>query len=103
MAYLVIGHKSDDGWDLEIQGEGTAQSPDLAGIETAVRVLLATNGRVDASDADLQLLMPDFEVDLAKDESTLAGGFDMTTGLLAGLIALIVVGIVAGYLIGLVV
>ncbi|MBK5216876.1 MAG: hypothetical protein JJE02_04765 [Propionibacteriales bacterium] len=102
MSYLVVGHKSEDGWDLEVQGEGTTHAADLAGIEVAVRVLLAANRREDASNADLQLLMPDFEVDLQSDRAPLAQGFDMTAGLLAGFIALAVIFVGIGYLISLV-
>ncbi|HZK36709.1 MAG TPA: hypothetical protein VFC57_07150 [Aeromicrobium sp.] len=102
MSYLVIGTKSDGGWDLEVQGVGKTHAGDLAGIEVAVRVLLATNGREDASNVDLQLLMPDFEVDLQSDKAPLAQGFDMTAGLLAGLIALAVIFVGLGYLISLI-
>ncbi len=101
MAYLVIGHKSANGWDIEVQGEGTTVADDLSGIETAARILLAGKGREDASTADLQLLVPDFEMDLQHDKSTLAHGFDMTAGLLGGLIALAVVCIGFGFLISL--
>lgn len=102
MSYLVVGHKSESGWDLEVKGVGTTHAADLAGIEVAVRVLLASNGRDDASHGDLQLLMPDFEVDLQSDKAPLAQGFDMTAGLLAGLIALAVIFVGLGYLISLV-
>lgn len=101
MAYLVISHKSDNGWAIDVQGVGVTVADDLAGIETAARILLAVNGRDDAATADLQLLMPDFETDLQRDKSTLAGGFDMTIGLLAGLIALAVVCVGLGFLISL--
>ena len=102
MSYLVVGHKSDGGWELEVKGVGTTNAADLAGIEVAVRVLLASKGRDDASHADLQLLMPDFEVDLQSDKAPLAQGFDMTAGLLAGLIALAVIFVGIGYLISLI-
>lgn len=89
MSYLVVGKKADDRWDLEVQGVGQTHAEDLAGIEPAVRVLLHHAGREDAEDADLQLLMPDFEVDLS--ESRVPRGDKPYLELISGLIALLVV------------
>lgn len=89
MSYLVVGKKADDQWDLEVQGVGKTHAADLAGIDPAVRALLNREGKADADDADLQLLMPDFEVDLS--ESGLPRGDKPYLELISGLIALLVV------------
>lgn len=89
MSYLVVGKKADDQWDLEVQGVGKTHAADLAGIDLAVRELLSREGKADADDADLQLLMPDFEVDLS--ESGLPRGDKPYLELISGLIALLVV------------
>ena len=89
MSYLVVGKKADHQWDLEVQGVGMTHAADLAGIEPAVRELLSREGKADADDADLQLLMPDFEVDLS--ESGLPRGDKPYLELISGLIALLVV------------
>lgn len=89
MSYLVIGKKVGHEWDLEVRGVGTTHASDLPGIEPAVRALLASTGKDDAADADLQLLMPDFEVDLS--ESLLPRGDKPYAELLSGVIALLVV------------
>lgn len=97
MSYLVVGTKADGQWDLEVKGVGQTRAADLPGIEPAVRALLQREGRADAGDADLQLLMPDFEVDLS--ESRLPHGDKPYVALISGLIALIVVAGAIGYLI----
>ena len=98
MSYLVVGKKVDHRWDLEVQGVGKTHAEDLPGIEAAVRELLAQEGRADADDADLQLLMPDFEVDL--DQSLLPRGDKPYLELISGLIALLVVVGAIAYVIG---
>ena len=98
MSYLVVGKKVDDQWDLEVQGVGQTHAADLSGIETAVRDLLAHAGKEDAADADLQLLMPDFEVDL--NQSLLPRGDKPYLELISGLIALLVVVGAIAFVIG---
>jgi len=98
MSYLVIGKKDDKQWDLEVQGVGQTHAVDLAGIEPAVRELLHNAGKDDAEVADLQLLMPDFEVDLS--ESRVPHGVDKPyLELISGFIALLVVTGAVAYLI----
>ncbi|MGA8987430.1 hypothetical protein [Aeromicrobium sp.] len=89
MSYLVVGTRMGDGWSVEVRDVGTTTARDLAAVEPAARALLASAGRADAADVDLQLLLPDFEVDLS--ERTLPGSRGPTAALLSGVIALIVV------------
>lgn len=89
MSYLVVGKKVDGQWDLEVQGVGQTHAADLPGIEPAVRELLHNAGKADFGDADLQLLMPDFEVDLS--ESRMPHDDVPYLALVSGLIALLVV------------
>ncbi len=98
MSYLVVGKKVGDQWDLEVQGVGQTHAESLPGIEPAVRELLAHAGKADAADADLQLLMPDFEVDL--DESLLPRGDKPYLELISGVIALLVVVGAVAFVIG---
>ena len=67
MSYLVVGTRSGDSWAVEVKGVGTTMAPGLSGVEAAARALLIAEGHPDGADADLQLLLPDFEVDLAED------------------------------------
>lgn len=89
MSYLVVGTKDGTRWDLEVQGVGVTRAEELKDIETAVRALLRREGRADAADADLQLLMPDFEVDLS--ESLMPRSTTAYVELISGVIALLVV------------
>jgi len=89
MSYLVVGKKSGDGWALDVQGVGATSAGELGDVETAVRALLASSGREDAADADLQLLLPDFEVDLGEDR--LPATNRTSLALIGGIIALVVV------------
>lgn len=98
MSYLVVGTKAGERWDLEVQGVGTTQATDLKAIEAAVRELLHREGKADAAVADLQLLMPDFEVDLS--ESLLPRGGKPYLELISGLIALLVVVGAIAYVVG---
>ena len=91
MSYLVVGKKVDSQWDLEVQGVGTTHAADLAGIEPAVRALLAREDKPDAADADLQLLMPDFEVDLSEQRVPRTNDRPPYVELVSGFIALLVV------------
>lgn len=98
MTYLVVGTRAGNGWSVEVRDVGTTTADDLSGIETAARQLLASSGKLDAADADLQLLLPDFEVDL--DERGLPGSRRLTIALVSGVIALIVVFGVIAYVLG---
>lgn len=98
MTYLVVGTRSGDGWSVEVRDVGTTTADDLSGVESAARRLLADSGKLDAADADLQLLLPDFEVDL--DERGLPGSRSLTLPLLSGVIALVVVVGVIAYVLG---
>ena len=98
MTYLVVGTRAGSGWSVEVRDVGTTTADDLSGIETAARRLLADSGMADAADADLQLLLPDFEVDL--DERGLPGSRRLTLPLLSGVIALVVVVGVIAYVLG---
>jgi hypothetical protein len=98
MTYLVVGTRSGDGWSVEVRDVGTTTADELSGVEAAARQLLADAGKADAADADLQLLLPDFEVDL--DERGLPGSRRLTLALLSGVIALVVVVGVIAYVLG---
>lgn len=95
MSYLVVGTKAGGEWAVEVKGVGTTTSPDLNGVEAAARALLASSGKADASTVDLQLLLPDFEVDLA--EERLPHGNRPNVELISGLILLAVVVGAAAY------
>lgn len=64
MSYVVVGTRDGDDWRIEVQGVGTSSAPELGRIEEAAREVLRQHGVADASTTDLQLLLPDFEVDL---------------------------------------
>lgn len=99
MSYLVVGKKSGGGWAVEVQGVGTTTAAELSDIESSARALLRSEGRTDADDADLQLLMPDFEVDL--DERGMPrDGKRPNIEMVSGLIALIVVVGAIAYVLG---
>jgi|SRR5664279_2635937 hypothetical protein len=89
MSYLVVGTRAGSAWGLEVQGVGRTSATDLAGVESAVRGLLVGEGKDDAATADLQLLLPDFEVDL--NEQTLPSDARPHLEIVAGVIALVVV------------
>lgn len=98
MTYLVIGTRVGDGWSVKVGDVGTTTATELSGVEPAARALLAAQGKADAADADLQLLLPDFEVDL--DEHGLPGSRKLTPALISGVILLVVaVGAIA-YVLG---
>ena len=98
MTYLVVGTRVGSGWSVEVRNVGTTTAENLSDIETAARQLLSDSGKADAADADLQLLLPDFEVDL--DERGLPGSRRLTLPLLSGVIALVVVVGVIAYVLG---
>lgn len=88
MTYLVVGKRDGDGWRLDVRDVGTTTADDLAGIEPAVRELLRQNGVASAADEDLQLLMPDFEVDLSERQVPRGSSFDRS--IVSGIILLVV-------------
>ena len=94
MSYLVVGKRDGDRWQLDVKDVGTTSAEDLPGIEPAVRDLLRQNGVEDAADVDLQLLMPDFEVDLSERQVPRGSSFDRS--IVSGVILLVVaVGAIA--------
>ena len=94
MSYLVVGKRDGDRWQLEVKDVGTTSADDLSGIEPAVRELLREKGIGTADDVDLQLLMPDFEVDLLEKQVPRGSTFDRS--IVSGLILLVVaVGAIA--------
>src|SRR4029450_10190020 len=90
MSYLVVGKKAGDGWSVEVKGVGSTTASGLGGVGAAARALLAVEGKPDAADADLQLLLPDFEVDL-DEERMPRSDRRPSIELISGLIALVVV------------
>ena len=89
VSYLVVGKRDGDGWEIDVQGVGRTSADELGAIEAAARRLLASYGYDDAETADLQLLLPDFEVDL--DSHGIPGGRRPTVELVSGVILLLVV------------
>ena len=87
MSYLVVGKRDGDRWQLEVKDIGTTSADDLSGIEPAVRELLRQNGVEGSDDVDLQLLMPDFEVDLSERQMPRGSTFDRS--IVSGIILLI--------------
>jgi hypothetical protein len=88
MTYLVVGKRDGDRWQLDVKDVGTTSADDLPGIEPAVRELLRQHGVEDAPDVDLQLLMPDFEVDLSERQVPRGSSFDRS--IVSGVILLVV-------------
>ena len=88
MTYLVVGKRDGERWQLDVKDIGTTTADDLPGIEPAVRNLLREHGVEDASDVDLQLLMPDFEVDLSERQVPRGSSFDRSV--VSGVILLVV-------------
>lgn len=99
MSYLVVGKKAGDDWSVEVKGVGSTTASGLGGVEAAARALLAAEGKPDAADADLQLLLPDFEVDL-DEERMPRSGRRPSIELISGLIALVVVVGALAYVLG---
>jgi len=88
MTYLVVGKRDGERWQLDVKDVGTTSADSMPGIEPAVRELLRTNGVDDADSVDLQLLMPDFEVDLSERQVPRGSSFDRS--IVSGIILLIV-------------
>jgi hypothetical protein len=95
MSYLVVGKRDGERWELQVKDVGTTSADGLAGIEPAVRELLRTHGVADADTVDLQLLMPDFEVDLSEQQVPRGSSWDRSV--VSGAILLVVaVAVLAG-------
>ncbi len=88
MTYLVVGKRDGERWQLDVKDVGSTSADDLPGIEPAVRELLRQNGVEDSDDVDLQLLMPDFEVDLSERQVPRGSTFDRS--IVSGVILLVV-------------
>ncbi len=88
MSYLVVGTRDGERWQLDVKDVGTTSAADLPGIEPAVRELLRTHGVTDSADVDLQLLLPDFEVDLSERQVPRGSTFDRS--IVSGVILLVV-------------
>ena len=88
MTYLVVGKRDGDRWQLDVKDVGTTSADDLSGIEPAVRELLREHGVADSGEVDLQLLMPDFEVDLSERQVPRGSSFDRS--IVSGVILLVV-------------
>jgi hypothetical protein len=88
MSYLVVGKRDGDRWQLDVKDVGTTSADDLPGIEPAVRELLREHGVEGSDDVDLQLLMPDFEVDLSERQVPRGSSFDRS--IVSGIILLVV-------------
>ncbi|MET1133789.1 MAG: hypothetical protein ABWX60_10255 [Aeromicrobium sp.] len=98
MSYVVVGTRDGDQWTVDVSGVGTSTAGDLAGIETCAREVLREHGVTDHATVDLQLLLPDFEVDLQH-----RGVPDHGLGpveLVSGAIALVVVVGALAFLLG---
>jgi len=88
MSYLVVGKRDGERWQLDVKDVGTTSADDLSGIEPAVRELLRQHGVDGSDDVDLQLLMPDFEVDLSEKQVPRGSSWDRS--IVSGVILLIV-------------
>ena len=88
MSYLVVGKRDGERWLLDVKDIGTTSADDLSGIEPAVRELLREHGVADSGEVDLQLLMPDFEVDLSERQMPRGSTFDRS--IVSGIILLVV-------------
>ena len=87
-SYLVVGKHDGDRWQLDVKDVGTTSADDLPGIEPAVRELLREHGIADFAVVDLQLLMPDFEVDFSERQVPRGSSFDRS--IVSGVILLVV-------------
>lgn len=98
MSYVVVGTRDGEHWQVEVSGVGTTTAGDLRLVEDAARDVLRDHGVADFATVDLQLLLPDFEVDLHQ-----GGVPDHRLGqieIVSGLIALVVVVGAIAYVLG---
>lgn len=98
VSYVVVGTRDGDDWRIDVQGVGASRADDLGGIEAAAREVLRRNGVAEADSVDLQLLLPDFEVDL--DQQGVPRHPFGPIELVSGLIALVVVIGAVAFLLG---
>jgi hypothetical protein len=89
VSYVVVGTRDGDNWKVDVSGVGEASAPDLGLIEASAREVLRDHGVADHATVDLQLLLPDFEVDLQQSGVPQHGVRPVE--LISGLIALVVV------------
>ncbi len=66
MSYVVVGTRDGDDWRIDVQGVGTSAAASLGDVEAVARDVLRAHGVAEAETVDLQLLLPDFEVDLGQ-------------------------------------
>lgn len=101
MSCLVVGSRDGDRWQLDVKDVGTTSADDLPGIEPAVRSLLREHGVEDASDVDLQLLLPDFEVDLSERQVPRGSTFDrsIVSGVILLVVAVVAIALLVTWLI----
>lgn len=64
MSYVVVGTRDGGHWRVEVSGVGTTTADELGRIEASAREVLRDHAVPDFETVDLQLLLPDFEVDL---------------------------------------
>lgn len=98
MSYVVVGTREGDRWTVDVSGVGTSTVEDLAQVEACAREVLREHDVADHATVDLQLLLPDFEVDLRQH-----GVPDHGLGpveLVSGAIALVVVVGAIAFLLG---
>lgn len=98
MSYVVVGTRDGDGWSVDVSGVGTSTASDLSQIEASAREVLRAHGVADHDTVDLQLLLPDFEVDL-RQRGVPDHGI-RPVELVSGLIALVVVVGALAFLLG---
>lgn len=98
MSQVVVGTRDGSGWKLEVHGVGVTRAEDLSLVEGAVRGLLEADGAADAATRDLQLLLPDFEVDLR--QQGIPDHRTPRVAIWSGVIALVVVLGALGFLVG---
>lgn len=98
MSYVVVGTRDGDGWKVDVSGVGSGSAPELGRVEASAREVLREHGVADHATVDLQLLLPDFEVDLAQSGVPRHGLRPVE--LISGVIALVVVISVIAFLLG---
>lgn len=60
----MVGTRDGERWQVDVSGVGTTTTDELGLIEGSARDVLRDHGVADFATVDLQLLLPDFEVDL---------------------------------------
>ncbi|MCD9153207.1 hypothetical protein [Aeromicrobium duanguangcaii] len=98
MSYVVVGTRDGQQWNVEVSGVGTARAAELGQIESVAREVLREHAVADHATVDLQLLLPDFEVDLQQQGVPRHGLGPVE--LISALIALVVVVGAIAFLVG---